>query len=515
MRRYTLLSSLLALYASLSYGQILNIVAHQDDDLLFISPDLLHYIQTGQEVRTVFITAGDSGRDESYWQGREAGARSAYAVMSDAPNSWTEKDAGIPGHQAPLFNLDQDPSVSLVFLRLPDGNLLGQGFEETGSESLQKLWEGGISRIRTVSGSGSYTKDELVDALVYLASEFAPERVNTLDYVHQYGDGDHSDHHSTGYFVTEALKRHGNGGSEPTLTGYVGYPVVNKTENVEGADLLDKKFAYYAYASHDPVVCDSDMACADPTFAPYYPKWLERRHTVDASPIANAVAMQVAGLDTVVTLDGSASSDPNDKSLVYEWTQVSGPPVDLKDAETSHPSFKTPGDPDTLAFELVVKNDQTSSSPAVVQVTTMRNSENIALKARVTASSSNAGSNQTPDKAIDGSTGGFPAGHSNEWVTDGGKAGSWLTLSWEGPQTISQIALYDRPNLQDQITGAVVEFNGGERIEIGELDNYGTLKTVYAAGRTAKNLTVRITEVSPSTTNVGLAEIQVFGTSVD
>lgn len=512
MRRYTLLSSLLTLYASLSYGQILNIVAHQDDDLLFISPDLLHYIQTGQEVRTVFITAGDSGRDESYWHDREAGARSAYAVMSDAPNSWTEEDAGIPGHQAPLFSLDQDPSISLVFLRLPDGNLLGQGFEETGSESLQKLWEGGISKIQPVSGTASYTKDELVDALVHLASEFAPERVNTLDYVHQYGDGDHSDHHSTGYFVAEALKRYGD---EPTLAGYVGYPVVNITENVEGADLLDKKFAYYAYASHDPVVCDSDMACADPTFAPYYPQWLARRHTVDASPIANAGALQFAGLGTVVTLDGSASSDPNDKSLVYEWTQVSGPSVDLKDAETSHPSFTTPGDPDTLAFELVVGNEQTSSSPAVVRVTTMRYPENIALKARVTASSSNVGSNQTPDKAIDGSTGGFPAGHSNEWATDGGKAGSWLTLSWEGPQMISQIALYDRPNLQDQITGAVVEFDDGERIEIGELGNYGTLKTVDAAGRTANNLTVRITEVSPSTTNVGLAEIQVFGTSVD
>lgn len=511
MRRYTLLSSLL-IYASLSYGQILNIVAHQDDDLLFISPDILHYIQTGQEVRTVFITAGDSGRDESYWQGREAGARSAYAVMSDAPDSWTEKDAGIPGHQAPLFSLDQDPGVSLVFLRLPDGNLLGQGFEETGSESLQKLWEGGISKIRTVSRSGSYTKDELVDALVHLASEFGPERVNTLDYVHEYGDGDHSDHHSTGYFVTEALKLYGN---EPALAGYVGYPVVNKTENVEGADLLDKKFAYYAYASHDPVVCDSDMACADPTFAPYYPEWLERRHTVDASPIANAGTMQVAGLDTVVTLDGSASSDPSDKPLVYEWTQASGPSVDLKDAETSHPYFTTPSDPDNLSFELVVKNKQTSSSPAVVRVTTMQHPENIAPKARVTASSSNDGSSQTPDKATDGSTGGFPAGHSNEWATDGGKAGSWLTLSWESPQMISQVALYDRPNLQDQITGAVVEFDGGDGIEVGELDNYGTLKTVDAADRTARNLTVRITEVSPSTTNVGLAEIQVFGTSVD
>ena len=35
-------------------GTTLNIVAHQDDDLLFLSPDLLHNIQAGRCVRTVY-----------------------------------------------------------------------------------------------------------------------------------------------------------------------------------------------------------------------------------------------------------------------------------------------------------------------------------------------------------------------------------------------------------------------------------------------------------------------------
>src|SRR5205085_11614279 len=41
-------------------GATMNIVAHQDDDLLFLSPDLLHDVQSARCVRTVFVTAGDA-----------------------------------------------------------------------------------------------------------------------------------------------------------------------------------------------------------------------------------------------------------------------------------------------------------------------------------------------------------------------------------------------------------------------------------------------------------------------
>ncbi len=37
------------------------VVAHQDDSLLFLSPDLLHDIQAGDCVTTVYVTAGDGG----------------------------------------------------------------------------------------------------------------------------------------------------------------------------------------------------------------------------------------------------------------------------------------------------------------------------------------------------------------------------------------------------------------------------------------------------------------------
>ena len=88
---------------SVASGKTLNIVAHEDDDLLFLSPDLLHAIQAGRSVRTVFLTAGDAGNDTAYWTGREAGMQAAYAQMCGVANTWTQTDAGIAGTSGSSF----------------------------------------------------------------------------------------------------------------------------------------------------------------------------------------------------------------------------------------------------------------------------------------------------------------------------------------------------------------------------------------------------------------------------
>lgn len=74
-------------------------------------------------------------------------------------------------------------------------------------------------------------------------------------------------------------------------------------------------------------------------------------------PIADASADQDVLVSTPVTLDGSASTDPDDHfPLTYQWVQTGGPAVTLTDANTATPSFTAPATPAVLVFELVVSD---------------------------------------------------------------------------------------------------------------------------------------------------------------
>ena len=91
-------------------------------------------------------------------------------------------------------------------------------------------------------------------------------------------------------------------------------------------------------------------------------------------PTANAGTDQDVEAGVLVTLDGSASSDPDGDDLGFDWRQVSGAPVDLRDAQTAAPSFTASAE-GTCEFELVVSDGQASSVPdrVVVRVLELNN----------------------------------------------------------------------------------------------------------------------------------------------
>lgn len=70
-------------------------------------------------------------------------------------------------------------------------------------------------------------------------------------------------------------------------------------------------------------------------------------------PVAQAGPDQATVNGSLVTLDGTASFDPNDDPLTYSWAQISGPAVTLSNPTTSSPSF-TPPPNANLSFELTV-----------------------------------------------------------------------------------------------------------------------------------------------------------------
>jgi glucose/arabinose dehydrogenase len=109
------------------------------------------------------------------------------------------------------------------------------------------------------------------------------------------------------------------------------------------------------------------------------------------APTANAGVDRTVTVNSAVTLDGRASSDPDGgpQPLTYAWTQISGPAVALANANASQPSF-TPSETGAYAFRLTV-SDGSASSTDDIAVTVNSAPVGIALPGRIQAEDYKAG----------------------------------------------------------------------------------------------------------------------------
>ena len=244
---------------------VLSIVAHQDDDLLFQSPDLLHDIKAGDCVRTIYLTAGDAGLNSYYWLSREHGSEVAYSSMAGASDEvWVQRIIKLTDKQfitiaTPVHN----PKLSLIFFHLPDGNVNGSGFSASNNQSLEKLLNGTIPAIQSVDGQSTYTTVELTAGLTTLMQHYKPAAIRTQN-THRYVSGrsnpDHSDHITTGKFAELAYARSANHASV-SISYYTGYPVSNYPANVSVDDASQKELTFLNYAQYDGNVCHTVTAC--------------------------------------------------------------------------------------------------------------------------------------------------------------------------------------------------------------------------------------------------------------
>ena len=93
------------------------------------------------------------------------------------------------------------------------------------------------------------------------------------------------------------------------------------------------------------------------------------------APSADAGSNQAALGGDTVTLDGSGSSDPDGDALTFSWSQASGTPVALSDADTDSPSFTAPDSDEQMSFELTVEDEGGLTSTATVFVSVTAPSE--------------------------------------------------------------------------------------------------------------------------------------------
>lgn len=250
----------------------MTIVAHTDDDLLFMNPDIATSIADGNVATTVFVTAGDAGLDDWYWQGREEGIKAAYAVMA-GEDDWVDEVVPIEQNGA-AYNiassfLESAPEVRLYFMRIPDGG----GFIEDplDFETLARLEDGTRLSVDTIDEATTYTRADVVNVLAGLMEAHDPTAFRLQVAEGDGANGEHTDHVHATEFALEAMDEFS--GDTYSVAHYVNYQTETLAPNLTPEEAAYSMEIMQAYAAHDPAVLD-----ADGNLLPIYVAWTMRQY---------------------------------------------------------------------------------------------------------------------------------------------------------------------------------------------------------------------------------------------
>lgn len=244
------------------------VVAHPDDDLLFMQPDVLEAVQSGAGITTVYVTAGDDNRGVGYAEKRYEGLRAAYGASAGS-NDWHCGWIDLAGHSAQHCRLDAQ-QVSLVFLGYPDGGEQGQF-----AHSLLKLWEGEIDGADTVAVSEThYDRAALIETVAEVMRETQPQAVHTLDIASTHGT-DHTDHMIVGAISLLAMA---SADSHADLISHRAYNVDDEPPNKQPAIFNATLPMMGEYDSCTTTCGHCGDACT--SIDPGYAAWLERGYAI-------------------------------------------------------------------------------------------------------------------------------------------------------------------------------------------------------------------------------------------
>jgi len=247
----------------------LAIVAHPDDDLTFMQPDLGDAAARGG-LTTVYLTGGDGGRGVRYAEARHDGVMAAYGALTGA-HDWRCGWIEIADHAAEHCRLDA-AAISLVFLGYPDG--VPDGSAPT---SLLHLWQGDIAAATTVARRpASYDRAGLVAALAEIVATSAPATLRTLEIASTHGR-DHSDHMLAGALAVLAAAA---SPVNPAVISYRGYDIEDEPVNAAPAlydRALDALARYHACADR---CAPCGQACPADRVHAGERGWLQRRYAI-------------------------------------------------------------------------------------------------------------------------------------------------------------------------------------------------------------------------------------------
>ncbi|WP_051807761.1 PIG-L family deacetylase [Streptomyces sp. NRRL F-2664] len=324
-------------------GRVVQVVAHPDDDLYFLNPDLRYSISAGHPVTSVYLTAGEADGinaapakgstaatpptgstapdKPAYAEARQNGIRAAYAKMATGDRSSAWKRTSVPtkgGGHAEVDVLMAKPQVHLVWLQLREA---GHGHADV-PDSLHGLWDGRITRLESMLSSGTpvkqrfaYSKDQVVRTLAGVLEQYRPTTLRFQDPTPgRYPDTrqytDHQDHLYGARFVQMAAAAYAEDVRDRphfAVQNYVGYvngslpSALDPQEAKEKLDSLDT-YAWLDRQNH----CGSDAGCGDLKISdrPAGNRWTDTVHYAGGTGTNWLTSDEDHGLWAFAVLDG-------------------------------------------------------------------------------------------------------------------------------------------------------------------------------------------------------------------
>ncbi|PQV52435.1 GlcNAc-PI de-N-acetylase [Paraburkholderia sp. BL21I4N1] len=230
--------------AGCSAGTLVTVVAHLDDDLLFVDPAIAEHLDAGWCVTTVHLIGGANGGNFAYVQTRERASRLAYARMAGVPNDWIESNVTIAGKLVHQMVLKAKPQLHLLELRLPGGGVrggrvpLGLLWEQHATLSTYPLNDNGTVRVQ-------YDRDGLsatLQAILAQATLIYTLNPDTVPFI------EHPDH-----IYAARITRHvaQTLGKSVPIVYHVTYPTGGWPANLPGAEVQRKRDIVASYFSID------------------------------------------------------------------------------------------------------------------------------------------------------------------------------------------------------------------------------------------------------------------------
>lgn len=325
-------------------SSFLNIVAHEDDDLLFMNPDISTGIHDGSASTTVYLTAGEASfppgdryadslpgcgeckkvtetiSREQYIDCRRRGVLTAYKrIISRGRGHEISRqemwgcqllDIG-DGRRAERFVSAINADVSLIFLQLPEH---ADTAAEGGPGALRNLWHTGNATARTVAAAGSplrgntfvYDRESLIGSLLSIMRLTHPTVIRIQDfdpdprYQEKWENHDHPDHIMAGLFASRASVLYAEERSfdPPAIVGYRAYNIADAPVNLR-ADVTraEKEAAFWNYAAYDREIHQGNHQEYEQWLPRMYHRWSDLGNWADRNEEGFLSAFAVLGGD--------------------------------------------------------------------------------------------------------------------------------------------------------------------------------------------------------------------------